>query len=51
MTTVCAILSGTATVGLRIDYVVGDARKFGFSVCGCILTSTLQIDTRARVKL
>ena len=51
MTTVCAIRSGTASVGLRTEYVVGDVRKFGFSVCGCILTSTLQIDIRARVKL
>ena len=51
LTTVCAILSGTASVGLRTEYVVGDVRKFGFSVCGCILTSTLQIDIRARVKL
>jgi hypothetical protein len=51
LTTVCAVLSGTASVGLRTEYVVGDVRKFGFSVCGCILTSTLQIGIRARVKL
>ena len=51
LTTVCAILSGTASVGLRTEYVVGDVRKFGFSVCGCMLTSTLQIDIHARVKL
>jgi hypothetical protein len=53
LTTACAILSGTANVGLRTEYVVAfDVRKFGFSVCGCaFLTSTLQIDIRARVKL
>jgi hypothetical protein len=37
LTTACAILSGTASVGLRTEYVVGfDVRKFGFSVCGCV---------------
>ena len=48
LTTACTILSGNASVGLRTEYVVGDVRKFGFSVCGCILTSTPQIDIRAR---